>query len=164
MYLKHIRSSKTGRTSLSMVQSYYDKEKRCSRTKTLKTFGYIDELQKKYPDPVAHFEKVVDEYNKKAKQEIAEYTIVAGKGQEIALGTINRKNYGYIIIMKLFYELGLDRFLQNRRQRDTKIECSTNTIMKMLVISRILAPGSKKSAFENMGRYFDFEKENALLF
>jgi transposase len=33
--------------------------------------------------------------------------------------------------------------------------------MKMLVISRILSPGSKKKAFEEMGRYFDFERENA---
>jgi transposase len=33
--------------------------------------------------------------------------------------------------------------------------------MKLLVISRILSPGSKKRAFEEMGRYFDFEKKDA---
>jgi transposase len=33
--------------------------------------------------------------------------------------------------------------------------------MKLLVISRILSPGSKKKAFEERGRYFDFEKEDA---
>jgi transposase len=31
----------------------------------------------------------------------------------------------------------------------------------MLVISRILSPGSKKRAFEEMGRYFDFEREGS---
>ncbi|MCL2421670.1 MAG: IS1634 family transposase, partial [Defluviitaleaceae bacterium] len=51
-------------------------------------------------------------------------------------------------------------FLQNQRIRNSKIEAPTNAIMKLLVISRILEPGSKKQAFENRTRYFDFEKEN----
>jgi transposase len=33
--------------------------------------------------------------------------------------------------------------------------------MKMLVISKILNPGSKKRNYEEMGRYFDFEKKDA---
>jgi len=45
--------------------------------------------------------------------------------------------------------------------RESKIECNTSSIMKLLVISRILTPGSKKKAFEEKGRYFDFEKEDA---
>jgi transposase len=63
--------------------------------------------------------------------------------------------------MSLYYELGLDRFLLNRQRRESKIECNTSTIMKMLVISRILSPGSKKRAFEEKGRYFDFENDAA---
>ena len=161
MYLKQTRNKKTGRISLSMVQGYRDKERGHTRSKTIETFGYVDILEKTYPDPIAHFTKVVQEHNTKAKQNIAEYTIIAKKGQQLAPGVRNRKNLGYAPIMKVFYELGLDRFLQNRRIRHSKIEAPTNTIMKLLVISQILNPGSKKQAFENRTRYFDFEKEDA---
>jgi transposase len=144
-----------------MVHNYRDKEKGYSRTRTIETFGYLDELEKEYDDPVAHFKKVVEDRNQTEKQESAEYIITERKDLTLDKNTANRKNFGYITIMKLLYELGLDRFLVNRRQRDTKIECNTSAIMKLLVISRILSPGSKKKAYEERTRYFDFEKDDA---
>ena len=127
----------------------------------MESFGYLDELKNTYEDPITHFNNYVQECNAAEKHEAAEYTIVAKKNQIIEKNTTNRRNYGYIVIMKLFYELGLDRFLINRQRRNTKIEYNTSTVMKLLLISRILSPGSKKKAFEERGRYFDFEKENA---
>jgi len=53
MYLKQANNKKTGRTYLSMVQNYYDKDKGYSRTKTIESFGYLDELEKQFDDPVA---------------------------------------------------------------------------------------------------------------
>lgn len=161
MYLKQTHSKKTGRTHLSMVHNYRDKQKGYPRTKTIESFGYLDELAQIYEDPISHFRRLVEERNLAQKQESAEYTITAKKNQTLDKNTANRKNYGYIIIMKLLYELGLDRFLVNKQQRDTRIECNTSAIMKLLVISRILSPGSKKRAFDERGRYFDFERENA---
>jgi len=161
MYLKKTHNKKTNRIHLSMVHNYRDKDKGYSRTRTVETFGYLDELQKRYDDPVAYFKAIVDERNKSEREEASEYTIVVKKGQTLEKNTSNRRNYGYIVILKLFYELGLDRFLTNRRQRDSKIEYNTSAIMKMLVISRILSPGSIKRTFEQRGNYFDFEKKDA---
>jgi len=163
MYLKQSFNKDTGRTYLSMVQSYREKGKKYPRTKTIEKFGYFDELEKIFADPIAHFEKVIEERNLAEKQAAAEYTIIAKKSQQLEKNAANRKNYGYIVIIKILYELGLDRFFVNRRFRDTKIECNTSAIMKMLIISRILSPGSKKKAFEKMGRYFDFENNNAFV-
>ena len=160
-YLKKSTKKATGRTHLSMCHGYRDKERGHTRTKTLESFGYLDDLEKIYPDPIAHFQKVVEERNREEELDKAEYTIIAKKNQQLEKNTSNRRNYGYIAIMKIIYELGLDRFLVNRRVRDTKIECNTSAIMKMLLISRILSPGSKKKAYEEMGRYFDFEKKDA---
>jgi len=160
MYLKRAHNKATGRTYLSVVQSYRDKQRGHARTKTVENLGYLDVLQKQYDDPVAHFGKVIAERNAQARQEAAAYTIAVKKGQALEKNTSGRRNYGYIVIMQLFYALGLDRFLVNRQHRNTKIECNTSAIMKLLVISRILAPGSKKRAFEERGRYFDFEKED----
>jgi transposase len=143
-----------------MVRSYREKGRKHPTTKTVEKFGYLDELEKIYDDPMAHFKKVVEERNQAEAQEASEYTIIAKKSQQLEKNTSNRRNYGYIVIMKIIYELGLDRFLVNRRVRDTKIECNTSAIMKMLIISRILTPSSKKKAYEQMGRYFDFERKD----
>ena len=160
-YLKKSFLKVSGRTYLSMAEGYRDKERGHTRTKTIRKFGYLDELQKTYDDPIEHFQKVVESHNLAAKQEAAEYTITARKDQRLGQDIERRKNYGYIIIMKLIYELGLPSFLTNRQRRDSKLECNTVSIMKLLVISRILSPGSKKKAFDERGRYFDFEKVDA---
>ena len=161
MYLKKSTNKKTGRTQLSIAHGYWDKERGHSRTRIIKNLGFLDELQKDYDDPIAHFRKVVEERNAEEKQIAAEYVITARKDQLLGEDITRRMNYGYIVIMKLFYELGLEGFLNNRRLRQSKLECNTVSIMKLLVISRILAPGSKKKAYDERGRYFDFEKEDA---
>ena len=160
MYLKQANNKKTGRTYLSMVQNYYDKDKGYSRTKTIESFGYLDELEKQFDDPVAHFKAVVEERNRQEELEQAQYSIVAKKNETLTKNTSRRKNYGYILILMIYYWLGLDRFLINKQQRETKIKYNTSTILKFLLISRILAPGSKKRAFENKERYFDFERRD----
>ena len=160
MFLKQAHSKKTGRTHLSMARSFRDEGKKYPQAKTVESFGFLDELEKEFEDPIAHFQKYIDECNIAEKLETAEYTITARKDQKLSQDIERRKNYGYIIIMKLFYELGLPGFLANRQRRNSKIECNTTSIMKLLVISRILSPGSKKKAFEERDRYFDFEKED----
>ena len=159
MYLKRAFNKKTGKTYLSIAEGYWDRERGHTRTRIVEKIGFLDDLQIEHDDPVAHFQKVVDGMNRAVELESAEYTIAAKKNQMLGEGTANRRNYGYIVIMKLFHELGLDRFLVNRR-RGTQIGYNTSAIMKLLVISRILAPGSQKKAFDDMGRYFDFEKKD----
>jgi hypothetical protein len=61
--------------------------------------------------------------------------------------------------MKIYHELDIHEFLA-ARARYQKFEFNTNSIMLLLVISRILSPGSKKKAYDEKGRYFerfDFE-------
>jgi len=157
VFVKQTHNKKTGRTNLSIVQGYHDKERGHSRTKTIENLGYLDELQKIYEDPKAHFDRVCQERNRQAKMEAAEYTIVARKDSVLPENSANRRNYGYIVILRILAELGLDRFFVNRRQR-TKIEFNTQAIMRLLVVSRILSPGSKQKAYNEKKRYFDFER------
>jgi transposase len=156
-----VRDKKSGRTHLTMARSYRAKGKKYPQAITVESFGWLDDLEKQYEDPISHFKKIVEERNAEEKQITSEYVITARKDQSLTEEISRRMNYGYIVIMKLFYELGLEGFLNNRRLRESKLECNTVSIMKLLVISRILAPGSKKKAFEERGRYFDFEKEDA---
>jgi len=161
MFLKQVRDARTGKTHLTMARSYRVKGKKYPQAVTVESFGWLEDLKEQYEDPVAHFKKYVEERNQEEKQESAEYVITARKNQKLGPDITRRMNYGYAVIVNLFYELGLDGFLTNRRLRESKIECNTSNIMKLLVISRILSPGSKKKAFEERGRYFDFEKEDS---
>jgi len=158
MYLKQSKAP-SGKIYLSMVQTYYDREKKQPRTKTIETFGTLQELKKDYDDPIAHFKQIVANRNQEEKEDTAEYTVIAKKNAELSLGVRRRMNYGYIVILKLYYELGLDRFFLNK-QRNEKFKYNTSTISKHLLISRILTPGSKKKCYEDKDRYFDFEKQD----
>ena len=63
-------------------------------------------------------------------------------------------NFGYALPMKIYHALSLDDFLK-RKMIGQNFEYNTNSIMILLVISRILSPGSKKKAYEEKGRYFE---------
>jgi len=142
-----------------MIRSYREPGHKYPKTQTVETFGYVDVLKAQYDDPVTHFTEYVAQRNRQEAVEAADYTITIKKNEKLPAEANNRKNFGYAIILKILTELGLDRFLVNRRQA-TKIECATNAVMKLLIISRILSPGSKKRAYEERGRYFDFERKD----
>ncbi|HSW62732.1 MAG TPA: IS1634 family transposase, partial [Dissulfurispiraceae bacterium] len=93
---------------------------------------------------------------KMTKEENAEkkLTLTINMDEQLAPGTDNRKNFGYAAIVKIYHELGLHRFFNNRA-RNEKFKFNTNSIMMLLVVSRLLSPGSKKKAFEEKGRYFE---------
>lgn len=156
MYLKKTPNTH-GRIRLSIVDNYYDKVKKCSRQKTIESIGFLDELQKIYEDPIAHFQKRVDQLNeeKRAKQAPINFTFY--DSDRLCVGDSLRKNFGYAALSKIYHELEIDKFLIHR-QRYTKEKYDANTIMKMLVYSRILAPASKKASFIN--REWFFEKSN----
>lgn len=158
MYLKQSKAP-NGKTYLSMIRNYYDKDTKQSRTKTIENFGTLEELKKEYDDPVAYFKEVVKAHTLMEKEEAAEYTITAKKYAQLKPNTTTRMNYGYIVILNMFYELGLDRFLLNKQRNET-LKYNSSTILKHLLVSRILTPGSKKKSYEDKGRYFDFEKQD----
>ena len=54
MFLRKNTNKRTGRTYLAIVQGYRDKNG-VSRSKTIKSLGYVDELEKQYEDPISFF-------------------------------------------------------------------------------------------------------------
>ena len=153
MYLKKSTSSKTGRTQLSIVHGYRDKEGK-TRQRTIKTLGYLDELKKEYKDPITHFKRIAKEMDEARKEAIKDILLSISPQSTLPVGTDNRKNFGYVAFSHLYHELELDYFINNRR-RYTKAEYNHNAIFKLLVYSRLLRPSSKKNAFDNRNIFFD---------
>jgi hypothetical protein len=73
MYLKRT-PTKSGRVSLSAVQAYRDESGK-KRQRTVETFGFVDELEREFEDPVAHFRAVVAEMDAERLREEAPATI-----------------------------------------------------------------------------------------
>ena len=60
-------------TYLQMYDSYWDKEKKESRTKSVMAFGYVEELiSDELPDPVAHYKDFVAKKNEERAALFAE--------------------------------------------------------------------------------------------
>jgi len=154
MYLRKMKQKNTGRTYLSIVEGYRDKETRKSKSRTIQSLGYLDELVEDYPDPIKHFEKIIEEMKLKKADEEVDVSVKYKSSEKLSVGTNNRKNFGYAAFSSIYHTLEIDKFLINR-QRSTKIEANTNHMMKLLVNSRLLEPGSKKKAYDNRDQFFE---------
>ena len=156
MFLKKT-PSKSGRINLAIVDGYYDKATKKTKHKVIESLGYLDELEKQYDDPIDYFTKRAKQLTEEKKSGQAPIHFTFYDSDRLCIGDNLRKNFGYAALSKIYHELELDNFLNNR-QRHSKESYDANTIMKMLVYSRILAPASKKSSFDH--REMFFEKTN----
>jgi len=153
MFLKKTPTS-NGRIRLSIVDGYYDKTTKKTKHKVIESLGFLDELEKQYDDPIDYFNKRAAILNKEKQEQKAPINFTFYDSDRLCVGDDFRKNFGYVALSKIYHELGINTFLINR-QRHTKEEYDANTIMKMLVYSRLIAPASKKSSFDNREMFFE---------
>ena len=157
MFLRKSKNKKTGRTYLSIVHSYWNSEEKKTRSSVVKSLGYLDQLEKEYDDPIAFFTAEAKSMEEQRLKDDACVSFDIKKSEVLALNTDNNKNFGYTALSKIYHDLGIHTFITNR-QRHTSEEYDADTIMKMLVFSRLLAPASKKKSYEGRTRFF--EKDN----
>jgi hypothetical protein len=152
MYLKKTKNAKTGRIYLSIAKKYR-RPGGTPRDEQIMKIGYLDELEKQYADPIAHFGDVARKMTEEEKKS-GKVTLTLDTQEELSEEEEGTKNLGYIVPLKVYHSLGLHKFLKSKAQsRD--FEFNTDSIMILLVVSRILSPGSKKRAFEERTRYFE---------
>lgn len=154
MFLKKTKNKKTGRTYLSIVHGYRDKATKKTKLKTIESLGYLDELEKKYEDPIAFFNEKVRQMNREQEAEKSVMNFQMSRDERIQTNAVNRKNLGYAVLSRIYHELGIHTFLQNR-QRHTQEAYDANTIMKLLVFSRLLFPASKKKTYAQKECFFE---------
>ncbi len=152
MFLAKNYSKKTGRTYLQIVHGYRDKDGK-SKRKVVKSLGYLDVLEKEYDDPIAHFEQVAKQMEQERLQEKDCY-IKLNADDRVDRDSQNRKNFGHVVFNKIYHELELDRFFNNKRRHEN-FKFNTNSIMKVLIFARLLYPCSKKATVEIKDRFFD---------
>ena len=151
MYLKKT-PSRNGRTHLSIVESRRDPKTGKTKKVTVKTLGYLDVLEKEHEDPLKYFAELVAQMNNEKAEVKAEMTITVNGTQRVTGN--ERKNFGYVALSAIYHELEIHKFL-NGRQKSLDVTYSLNAVMRLLVFLRLLAPGSKKRAYDQRNWFFE---------
>jgi hypothetical protein len=147
MYLKVGKSN--GKTHLSFVQGYRENGK--VKHKTIETLGYLENLEKIYDDPIAHFKQVALDRN---AQNIVPKSLELDLQASLPDDCDLRKNLGYAVPKSIYSQLGIREFFQYR-QRFLDASYNLNAIFGLLTFNRLLFPASKKGAFEDRNRFFE---------
>lgn len=118
--------------------------------KNIETIGYLDELKKQFEDPISHFKQIAKQ---RTNDEINELIIKNLNSKFLNLDD-KPKNLGYSILKKIYNELDLNTFFNNK-QKNFKMDYKLNDIFELLIYSRILYPGSKLDNYNNKDIFFD---------
>jgi len=156
----HKSKRKGDRIYLSIVEAYRKNGKPAKRT--VKTLGYLDDLEKEYEDPIAYFQEYCREQNELRKAERQSVTIEIHPKEKIDKRTTNRKNIGSAALLCIYNAMNLEQLFRNET-RKKKIGYELNAVVRLLVCERILNPGSKVKAWNNKDKYFfrtDFEERD----
>ena len=151
MYLKIAKKEKG--MYLTIVEKYWDKNKKCSREKTAKIIGYLDPSSDNYNELVSSYKKEAVEMTKKNKED-SNSNIAINLNEELPDNYDDLKNVGYVIFKYIYKELELDKFFK-KVALNYQIEYDLNKIFELMVYSRILFPASKKKTYENRNIFFE---------
>lgn len=124
-------------TYLQMYDSYWDKEKKESRTKSVMAFGYVEELiSEELPDPVAHYKAFVKKKNEERAASLAE------ESRPRAFSSIVEKNAGHFLLHSLMTELNVKGTIDILASQ-MRFQFSVYDMLAQLIYARVIAPCSK---------------------
>lgn len=145
----HIRKQKRkdGRVYLSVVQSYRTPEGK-TRSRHIRSLGYLDELERSYDDPIAHFQAELDAENAAARAAAAPIPVELHPMERIGKRECHRIEAGAAVPSAYFHrDLGIWDFFERRRTA-RGFAFDPCRILELLVWDRVAHPSSKSAAWE----------------
>ena len=135
----------------------YRSESGKSTSKVVKRLGTVEELREKLngEDPIKWAKAQVAEMTALEKEENKHVMIDCNPMALIAKGEQRSHNGGYLFLQKIYYELGLDYICKKIAKKHKLVQYDLNSILSMLIYTRILYPGSKRSSLEDARRFFE---------
>ena len=139
---------KNGKVYLSIVDGYRVNGK--VKQKVFQKLGYLDELEKEFDDPIAHYKTYVNQLKEEFKTKITT-TFDTTQDNDFEDDTFN---IGYAYLKTIFKQLDIDSILKEK-QYASKMEYSLSKCCELLTYSRILDPGSIKYTYEHKNQFFE---------
>lgn len=143
-------------TYLYAIKSFRKEDGRCT-TKVVEKFGTVEELREKLggEDPIEWARARVAEMTAAEKEESQNVVVEYNPKAYIQKGEQRSYNGGYLFLQKIYHELGLDYICKKIAKKHKLLKYDLNGILSMLVYTRILYPGSKRSSLEDAGKFFE---------
>ena len=139
------------------IQKSYRTDSGKSSTKTVERLGSIEELKARFgeDDPVGAARAYMKELSAAEKKSREEIMVKFKPSALIPKGEQRSYNGGYLFLQKIYYELGLDYICKKIAKKHKLVKYDLNSILSMLVYTRILYPGSKRSSLEDAKKFFE---------
>lgn len=151
--------SKSKNATLYYVQKSYRTDSGKSSTRTVERLGTIEEVKARFGEE--NTMDAVKEYIKGLtladKEQHRDVVVKLSQNKMIKQNEQNSYNGGYLFLQKVYYELGLDKIC-NKIEKRHKNEYGLNSILSMLLYTRILYPGSKLSSLEDAKNFIEQPK------
>src|SRR5690554_3729704 len=104
MFVKK-NSCKNGRILLTFTRGFRENGK--NKQKHIETIGYLDDLEKIYEDPIAHFREIARQRTAEEAIRTQPIELLLDPKTEISQYEVGLKNLGYAVFEKLYHELGI---------------------------------------------------------
>lgn len=150
MYLRVLKD-KSGKRRLVIYESYWSDGR--SKSRTVETLGFFEDLEAKHDDPIAWGKQVAEEKTEQKKAQEQKTAVDIYPLQKIDKHTVTRKNIGSAALLGIYNALKIPQALRSAI-RGLKVSYNLDSIVRLLVCERILYPGSKLCAWHNKQRYF----------
>jgi transposase len=139
------------------IQKSYRTDSGKSSTKTVERLGSIEELKARFgeDDPVGAARAYMKELSAAEKKSREEIMVKFKPSALIPKGEQRCYNGGYLFLQKIYFELGLDYICKKIAKKHKMVKYDLNGILAMLVYTRILYPGSKRSSLEDAKKFFE---------
>ena len=139
------------------IQKSYRTDSGKSSTKTVERLGSIEELKARFgeDDPVGAARAYMKELSAAEKKSREEIMVKFKPSALIPKGEQRSYNGGYLFLQKIYCELGLDYICKKIANKHKMVKYDLNGILAMLVYTRILYPGSKRSSLEDAKKFFE---------
>ena len=144
-------------TYLYALKSFRKEDGKCT-TKVVEKFGTVEELREKLngEDPIEWARARVAEMTAIEKEENKRVVVEYDPKAYIQKGEQRSYNGGYLFLQKIYYELGLDYICKKiAKKHKLLLKYDLNGILSMLIYTRILYPGSKRSSLEDARKFFE---------
>ncbi|MCD8123461.1 MAG: IS1634 family transposase [Lachnospiraceae bacterium] len=129
---------------LQMYDSFWDREKKESRTKSVMAFGYVDDLiSDEIPDPVAYYKDYVKKKNEERAASLAEET------RPRAFSTPVEKHVGHFLLHTLLDELKVKETIDILASQ-MRFQFSAYDMVAQLIYARIIYPCSKSKTVSSV--------------
>lgn len=128
-------------------------------TKTIEKIGTYDEIKEKCGnmEPLEWAKKYAAK--RSAEEKAAKQDVIMKCSSSMLIDKNVRRscNAGYLFLLDIYYSLGIDKICAEISEK-YKFEYDLNEILSMLVCSRIIAPGSKRSSLEEANGFVEQPK------